>query len=173
MQREGFGIRLGAALIDVAFVLIGSFIVTFATAMIAGAYVAGVVASLLGLGYTALEVLKGATPGKMLLKLQIRDESGNEASREQFIKRWAIKNVSSVLGLLTAVTTLAFFNWIGALAGLGIFVGCFMCLKPHKQAWHDTIAKTSVCRQAAAGFAVLPVAQPAVAVDATEQKKAA
>jgi uncharacterized RDD family membrane protein YckC len=71
-------------------------------------------------------IVKGATPGKMLLGLRIVDaESGSRATAWQCIGRY-------FMGLL-----------VFALAGIGYF---WIAIDPRKQGWHDKIVGTVVVR---------------------------
>ena len=160
MQREGFGIRFGAALIDGVIMIVGAIVIGLVLGFVLPPYVGGVVGALFSLAYSSLEIFKGATPGKMFLKLQITDEAGNPASRDQLVRRWAVKNAGSILAVVAALTTLGFINWAGSLCSLGILAGAFMMLKPHRQAWHDTFAKTAVCRASSTGVQLVPAPAP-------------
>ena len=105
---------------------------------------AGIVMSLIPFAYMSLEVFRAATPGKMLLKLQIRAEDGSEADQTTLIARFALKNAGALFNILAAITTLSLFATLGGVAGLVIGVGCFLTLTAAKQALHDKMAKTAV-----------------------------
>src|SRR6266566_324139 len=91
--REGFLLRFCAALIDGAFCFIPGFVLSMVLVNAAGIWLTGVVVTLAYIGYSALEIFKAATPGKMLLRLKITNEDGSEASRQTLIKRWVIKQI--------------------------------------------------------------------------------
>ena len=92
----------------------------------------------------SLEVVKTATPGKMLLKLKIRAADGSEADQNTLITRFAVKNAGALLNILAAITTVGMLASLGSLAGLVVGLGCFLVLGTAKQALHDVVAKTAV-----------------------------
>lgn len=94
--------------------------------------------------YMLIEAFTGATPGKMFLGLKIGTEKGKTGDTWLYFHRYAVKNSSSLLGLLASTTGLASFNSLGGLVGLVMIFGCFMVLGPKKQAIHDMAAKTAV-----------------------------
>jgi uncharacterized RDD family membrane protein YckC len=170
MQRAGFGIRLGALLIDGVILFVINWIVSaivrpkidptnmdfqqIMAAAVAGARRVALFTTVIYIAYTLTEVFKAASPGKMALKLKIISQTGNEATPDQLWKRWAVKfGVSMGLGLLWAITGFSLFWGLQALVGLVIFGGCFMALGANRQALHDVIAGTAVRQPAPAGFA--------------------
>ena len=169
MVRMGFGMRFVAALIDCVITFGVMFVLNFVILMIvgrntAGLIVAGLVSGLAGLAYSSLEVLKAASPGKMIMKFRIMSADGSEATKDQLIKRWAIKQAPTFLSIAAAVTTLGLLNWVGMLVGLAVFVGCFMARQPEKQAFHDKLLGTAVFGQPGAqpmGFPVQVATAPA------------
>ncbi len=146
MEAVGFFPRLGAVLIDVVVV-----VVIFAVLSVVGLggfqsamQGASFIGSLIALAYVSMEVFKAATPGKMVLGLKIMNADGSPASQEVLIKRFVVKQASGLLSFLTALTGLTLFSTLGAVAGLVIFVGCFLTFTESKQALHDRAAKTKV-----------------------------
>jgi uncharacterized RDD family membrane protein YckC len=185
MQREGFGPRLAAAIIDglilagigflLGLVFGGSIALMFgAGGNTAGSQNAAAVAGIgfaiaviiLGVGYTLMEVFMAATPGKMALGLIIADERGVPATRDQLFKRWAIKNSGQIIQWLALLVGVAIIATIGKIVGLIIVIGCFFTLGAAKQAFHDKAAKTAVFKKAAIaqyqprGFDVMPPTAP-------------
>src|SRR5947207_6910459 len=110
MNREGFFIRAGAYLLDVVFCLIPALIVTFLAAIAIGPWFAGVVSVGLFVGYSTLEIFRGATFGKTILGLKITDEDGSQPDRPTLITRWAMKNAASLFYFLGARPTLKFIH---------------------------------------------------------------
>lgn len=99
--------------------------------------VMGIGFAALGLGYYAfLDSSRGATLGKMLLKLEVRGPSGGHPSVEESLRR----NVLYVVGIFTSLP------WVGLIAALGQFIGAIMIAvgiqgdKERRQAWHDRFA---------------------------------
>ena len=162
MERVGFGSRFGAALIDVvilfAVLAIVGMVLGVGTMSALGSMGGGAAAGggmlmlalmgLIPLAYTSLEILKAATPGKMVLKLAIRNEDGSPAAQDTLAKRWAIKNSASLVGFVATVTGITMLHTLGSIIGLVIFIGCFLVLQETKQALHDKLGKTAVYRVA-------------------------
>jgi uncharacterized RDD family membrane protein YckC len=170
MNRAGFGVRLGASIIDVVALGIVYFVVNaifrsrftpddfesldkIVAIYLAGARRVALAGGLVWLAYSATEILKAASPGKMLLGLKIVGETGGDATRAELLKRWAIKWSPSLVGLLWAVKGMAGFHWIQAVA-VGAFVaGCFFALGAKRQALHDRVTHTAI---GCTGRGVLP-----------------
>ncbi len=160
--REGFGIRLGAYLIDVLvmmvvvmglvmLILTGSFSVGIGgggggtvTVDPGKVQLAGIIGSLLGLGYASLEIFLGRSVGKMALGLIIRGENGTPAPVNQLVMRYLVKYSPSILSLLMYITGVGIIGHLSTAASLVILVGCFMVLGQKRQAIHDMVAKTAV-----------------------------
>jgi uncharacterized RDD family membrane protein YckC len=172
-KRVGFGPRLGAALIDIVAVMIlggvfggmlGSLLglgtgalagaaTGEAGAAAAGGLIGGVIGMMAGMYimsvlYGLIEAFKGASPGKMILKLQIAMADGQRAPLSVYLTRWAVKNIGALLGTLGLLTGLGFLKTLGSLGGFVIFIGCFMVLGVSRQAIHDLAAKTAVFNKA-------------------------
>jgi uncharacterized RDD family membrane protein YckC len=103
----------------------------------------------------------------MLLGLKIASETGSPATQNQLVMRWALKNSGSLIGLLAIIIGAVvpflgmIIGWIGALANLAIFVGCFLTLGAQRQALHDILAHTAVFKLVpTAGFPVMPTQAP-------------
>ena len=175
MDRQGFGIRLVALILDIIAVLILAIIVGVifgggaaisyrVGAPVPGRLVASLVGSLVGLAYWSTEIFRAASPGKMILGLKIGSETGAPATQNELVTRWLVKNSGGLIGLVAAVigAVVPFLGmvigWVAALANLAIFVGCFLTLGQTRQALHDILAHTAVYKVAPpAGFPVTPV----------------
>jgi uncharacterized RDD family membrane protein YckC len=120
MRRAGFGIRLGAALIDLVLLYVVQFlgstcvIPLFAVAQrerTPGAgpppvlEVAMGISAVLWLAYTATELFGPASPGKRILKLRIASADGGPAGAWQAVPRWAMK-YSPMFAYLVAMAAL-------------------------------------------------------------------
>jgi uncharacterized RDD family membrane protein YckC len=97
--------------------------------------------------YMITEAFWGATPGKMILGLKIGSQDRQSGDIWLYFPRFAIKNLSVLLDLISRLTTVTFFSTLGGFAGMVIFFGCFFALGNKKLALHDTIAKTAVFRK--------------------------
>src|SRR5213078_1724412 len=138
MERQGFGIRLGALIIDIVILIVLSLIVnlifgrgfTFSYGATRGGVAYNLVSNLISLAYWSTEIFRAASPGKMILGLKIGSETGAPATQEQLIMRFAIKTSPTLLMLVASI--IPFIGWIigivAILAGLAIFVGCFLAL---------------------------------------------
>jgi len=173
MDRQGFGIRLAALLIDIVALIILGLIISlifgygFYVSYGYGGRATGLgyrfVTTLISLAYWSTEIFRAASPGKMLLGLKIASETGAGATQNQLVMRWGLKNSGQLIGLLATIigAVIPIFGLIisvlAALAALAIFVGCFLTLGAQRQALHDMLAHTAVYRLAPAqGFPVMP-----------------
>lgn len=90
-------------------------------------------------------IYKGATPGKMLVGVRIVDaRTGAPASKTQLVARYIAYYVSMLA------------------VGMGFFV---IAQDPHKQGWHDKIARTAVVRRRLAKPRVASAPVPVSALD--------
>jgi len=170
-ERIGFGKRFGALIIDGLLGTVGVMITIFLASILGGILGAlsggltsgeggaaaggalGVVAGFAGAAilaaigfviYGLIEPFCAASPGKMVLGIKIGKADGARADASTLLLRYAIKNIVFVCAILAAITAVEAFEWIGALLGLAVFIGCFFALGKSKQALHDMIAKTAV-----------------------------
>lgn len=117
MSQEGFGIRLGAAVIDgvILQLCVAPFLIVVVKNLLMGFLFALLIpctdghsmadadeamsrvavaldaALLVALCYSLAEIFLAGTPGKLLLGLRIRNQAGHPAQRSQLAKRWSIK----------------------------------------------------------------------------------
>ena len=164
-NRIGFGPRLGAWLLDFTFVIllcvpIAVFGVgaSLAAAMGLDSLMSGdqaeamallgwsaaiigtiLVASILGLAYSLIEAITGASPGKRVLGLQIAKADGRSGDISLYLLRWAMKNSGTLVGFILPV--------ISGLVSTVFFFGCFAALGEKCQALHDMIAKSAVYKK--------------------------
>src|SRR5688572_27397129 len=102
MNREGFLIRAGAALIDGVICVIPVLVLILIFGRESKLAAAGI--TIIVVGYSTLEIFRSGTFGKTLLKLKICNEDGSDASRNVLIKRWAIKQAYNLIYLVSAIT---------------------------------------------------------------------
>lgn len=114
-----------------------SFVDSFLGAIITSGLVVGTL-------YPLIEGITGASPGKRILRIVIANPDGKVGSLPLFLKRAAIKNIGSILQLIAVLPALAFFETIGSIVGIVIFLGCFAALGASRLALHDLIAQTAV-----------------------------
>ncbi len=154
MKRVGFFPRLLAAILDMIILMILVYIVNMLTGsqlstdpsqMFGGdgpaIPLSGIVIALL---YTSLEIWMAATPGKMILKLKIKNVKGKNGTSSVLFIRWIFKQSAQILSLLFVLTHIQPIWYLQSLLGIVIFVGCFFTLGKNKQALHDMLAKTAV-----------------------------
>src|SRR5258708_19919616 len=124
MQREGFGMRFAAALVDGVILVVFMFIVTLifggsilalfgtsaqrgnqtaATAAAGVSIVALILLALIPLAYSLMEVFAAATVGKMVLGLTIANEDGSRASMNTLLTRWGVNNSVTLLNFLSPI----------------------------------------------------------------------
>lgn len=160
LVRQTFVKRLVANIVDgvivvVAFAIVG----TLVGVITHSPYLVSLITSIMILAYTTLEVIKAQTIGKMVMKMKITNVDGTPATQQQLIKRWAIKNSGSIVGVVAAVTALHILTVLAALPMLAVVVGCFLVLKPERLAGHDLLAGTAVCGPEAMEFTAPTAAQ--------------
>jgi uncharacterized RDD family membrane protein YckC len=100
--------------------------------------------ALIGVLYFLIEGFTGFTLGKLMLGIRVANADGTAAGIGTLLGRYAIKNCSFILSILSVVTGMAVLRTIGNLGGLAVFVGCFFTLGMKKQAFHDMIVSTAV-----------------------------
>jgi uncharacterized RDD family membrane protein YckC len=181
MQREGFGIRLAAVIVDALILMAVGFVLALvfggtAMALLSGGagpgsqatgqavgFFGALVMLIVGVGYSLTEIFMAGTPGKLALGLMIADERGVPATSEQLAKRWAVKNSGRIIQFLGQLIGVAAIVYLGGIVALVIFIGCFFVLGQARQAFHDKAAGTAVFKKAfvmqTAGGAV-PVMAP-------------
>lgn len=169
--RIGFGRRLGAYLIDWAFVNLLFVIAFFATGLydefkgyfydisdlmkflqdpsLMKEFTNSIlpITFILTFMYYSLEVVLAATPGKLILGIQIANQDRTNASLITLFARFLLKHSNSILSLLAFVLTIKAFDFVGSIVGLAFVVGCFFVLASKKQGFHDMLAKTAVFRK--------------------------
>src|SRR5262245_49842174 len=116
MERQGFGIRLAAFLIDIVILIVVNIIlglmfglgfgVRFGTAAAHSSLAFSLLFTLLALGYWATEVFMAASPGKKVLGLQIGSATGAPATQNELIVRYLAKNSPNLVGLLGVIPVL-------------------------------------------------------------------
>lgn len=184
-NRIGFGRRLGAYFIDFLFVLgiafilsslFGDFLEKFVdfskitdeqleqmqsiygnfTDLMLTISVSSIVA---GFIYNLVEGFTGYTLGKLMLGIQIGNQDGTPAEQNTLMVRFALKNISFIIGLIGAAAMISTINTVGTVLGIIVFIGCFFALGDKKLALHDMIAKTAVFRKSelADGTAAKPM----------------
>ena len=171
--RIGFGRRLGAYVIDTIFIigiayilfsLFGDFFerfVDFSEITDAqldqvdsmpgtlGAFflTLSVSITLSSFAYNLVEGFLGYTVGKLMLGIQIGNQDGTPAKMETLMARYAIKNISTLVGLVGLAVMISIISTISSGLGFVILIGCFFALGEKKLALHDMIAKTAVFRK--------------------------
>jgi len=117
-----------------------------------GAALGAVIGAMAALGgvvffYGLIEAFTGASPGKMVLKLKVGHEDGRRASVSTYAARWAVKYAGTLLGMVALLPGLHLLGTLASLAGIVIFLGCFLVLGDKRQALHDVAARTAVFRR--------------------------
>ena len=187
-NRVGFGLRLGAWALDVVALLILATVLSgvvaglfpdvltrfidsqLATSPQAPAEARGLMnkifawsfaATVVGLVYSLTEAFAGWSPGKLILRIRIVDDSGQRAPIGKLVLRWAVKQSGNLLLLTGLFAASKLVYTTGQIVGLGIFLGCFLTLSKARQALHDKIGGTAVLRKADIGVAASGEPSPA------------
>jgi len=170
--RTGFGKRFAAALIDFLIVIIIILLVYNATGFFESATILGeqiqanptdVVAIeeltnsfmeenmqnfyfsyILILVFFSLEILIGATVGKLILGIQIADSNRRKASTAKLLTRYLIKNSATFVSIVWLLTNISIINTLSTIVTIALIVGFFFVLSQKRQAFHDMIADTAV-----------------------------
>jgi uncharacterized RDD family membrane protein YckC len=155
MERVGFGPRLGAALLDSVFLLaivalflwLGAWAFTILLIVDNERHsLATLLLSLVPITYGMFEIFRGATFGKMVLGLSIRRDDGAPAPRSLLFERWALKNGPTLLHFVAINLQRDNLTRVAQIVGSLVVLGCFYMCGASKQAAHDKIAGTAVCR---------------------------
>ncbi len=154
-MRIGFGKRFWAALLD-AFIaivigyILGSLVGSSFDSFTEGEAIGGLEGSMavgvwiFQLINIFLEGSRGASIGKMIVKIQIKDQSGTQANNAALWKRTLVKNISFLCLIIATLLSIKFISTVGGILGFVIFIGCFFVLGKNRQAFHDMLAKTAV-----------------------------
>lgn len=169
--RIGFGRRLGAYLLDFAIIgglsyilvsLTGDYLENFvdfskyteeqinalsaSSTMWTFSVLFPIAAVFVGFIYNLIEGFTGYTIGKLILKIQIGNQDGTKTETGKLMSRFALKNISNIIGLIGIATFVTAISTVGSILGLIVVIGCFFALGENKLALHDMIAKTAVYR---------------------------
>ncbi len=163
--RVGFGPRLGAFLIDVVILGVISFIIMLVTG-IWGDYAPyfeqmlynqdllmsfqqeiAPLSLIINFMYFSLEIILAATPGKMILGLQIASDSRKVASTQRLGLRFIFKHMDTILSAVALATSIMFLGTLSSIATIIIILGFFFTLSPKRQAFHDMLSETAVYKK--------------------------
>jgi uncharacterized RDD family membrane protein YckC len=160
--RIGFGPRFGAYILDIIIGMIGGFLIGSVAGATLGALftpegsdaamggmLGGIMGSIAGLYamqiiFFIMEGMMGQSPGKMILKLKVKNQSGSAAGSGDMWVRSLLKYIGPITALITGITMIGIVGTVGGIAGFAIFIGCFFTLGKNKLAFHDMIAKTAI-----------------------------
>lgn len=104
-------------------------------------------ANILTLAYSTLEILIGASLGKLILGIQIAGADRKKASYGKLTYRWFIKGLGSFFSLAWLATGLTFLSTANQLYFFVLIVGFFFTLSQKRLAFHDMLSKTAVFRK--------------------------
>jgi len=146
--RKGFFIRAAALLIDVVclmFLLVCGALVLemFAPRRVNDELSYAILASS-WLLISSFEIWTAATPGKMILQLQIGNADATPATMATLVSRWLTKNGWALLLLANVFLRNPAILWVQGVAQFLVMCGCLPALNEARQAWHDQIACTAV-----------------------------
>jgi len=170
--RTGFGKRFAAALIDFLIVVIIILLVYNATGFFESATIFGqqvqenatdvaaieeltnsfmadnmsnfYFSYILILVFFSLEILIGATVGKLILGIHIADSNRRKASTTKLLTRYLIKNSASFISVIWLLTNISLINTLSTIVSIALIIGFLFVLSQKRQAFHDMIADTAV-----------------------------
>jgi uncharacterized RDD family membrane protein YckC len=94
-----------------------------------------------------MEGFLGYTLGKLILNIQIGNQDGTPTNQSKLMARFALKNISTLIGLISLAVMVSAIETIGSVLGFIVLIGCFFAIGDKKLALHDIIAKTAVFRK--------------------------
>ena len=102
------------------------------------------------LAYTIMEVLIGATAGKLACGIVITLPDGAPAPPWTRVLRWSTKYFGVMLALVWVLTDQPLFYFLASTVNGLVLIGCLRALGEEKRAWHDLWAHTAVTPRAVA-----------------------
>jgi uncharacterized RDD family membrane protein YckC len=98
--------------------------------------------------YFSLEIIVGASLGKLIVGIQVANQDGKPAKLTQLIIRYLLKySVVFVMILTTIFYQSTILSVLQNLLSLALIVGCFFTLSQNKMAFQDMLAKTAVFKK--------------------------
>ncbi len=174
-KRVGFGRRLAALLIDAVILLIIQYVISYSSGLneaqkIMSERMASVgfnfdaimqmtlemqkefyftllFIQVIYLMYFSLEMMVGATLGKLVLGIQIADKDGKAASSTQLVKRFIFKASPIILSVLSAATLISAISYAQIAMSIIILISCLYVFTANKMGFHDMWAKTAVFKK--------------------------
>jgi uncharacterized RDD family membrane protein YckC len=111
------------------------------------------------LGYFLFEVAVATSLGKFILRLEIANVDGGEATVATLLNRWTAKWSFLLVAVLFDVFQNVLLWWLASLLFWIVVIGCLAAAGDLKLAWHDQWAHTAVFRAKArtkrSGFEVV------------------
>jgi uncharacterized RDD family membrane protein YckC len=160
MERKDHRCRIAAASIDLLIAMVAAMCVGFFAGITRGPWAASAAAAVTAVGYSLIEMLSGASPGKRFFGLRIGGMDGAAVGLKRLACRWAIKHAPAVLRGAAVISMLGFFDYLAGAAAVAVAVGWSSAMKPGRQALHDRLTGTAVY-DAAERWAVVEEAPPA------------
>ncbi len=168
-NRIGFGPRLGAYLIDAVFLAgLGYILAAIAEPALEGfinydkftdqqldamslkpiiwtlSVIWPIAVMFVSLPYSLIEGIFAQSPGKMLVKIIIRNQDNTPAPISKLLLRFLLKNLNNFVALFGIFLLSKTIDTFASLLGLVITIGCFFVLGQARLAFHDMLAKTAV-----------------------------
>ena len=166
IERIGFGLRIGAFILDCIFI---SIIISICAVVIHGYgnisnvhtnFMTGMttfydredetlvnftlIASICILIYSMLEAITGASIGKRIVGIKIMRQDVSDATVKNYLARWSIKNSNIMLSIIGVLTGHWLFPILSFCLGLFLMLSFIFTLGGDKQALHDIFTKTAV-----------------------------
>ncbi|MEA2735509.1 MAG: hypothetical protein QOE14_1960 [Humisphaera sp.] len=166
-HRAGFWIRVLATGIDVAAMLfIAAGMVVVAEMVLVGTAFSiaedhfGALVYATWLIYTSFELWCAGTPGKLLLRMRIRNTDCSPGDFWRLFLRWSTKWSWLFLSFLFMLTEWSPLYVLSGFLSLPVVIGCFFAANDDHLTWHDDWAHTAVCYRSRAQRAFDAIVPP-------------
>ncbi|MFN6943477.1 MAG: RDD family protein [Cytophagaceae bacterium] len=169
VQRVGFGIRLGASLLDIVTIIAITFALAPLLSGVSNEYISAIFSQnpefvhldgwmgalmravllipIIDMVYHLVEGLTGLTLGKLIVGIKVGSKEGTQSEVGNLFLRYLLKSSGTILSLLNLYIGIQLLGSLGGLANFAIFVGCFFVLGDKRQAFHDMLSKTAVYKR--------------------------
>jgi len=158
--RVGFGIRLGALLLDATFVVITGIVLAGINDMLSfyGHPLFTPTQSFTPIDFVSelrlalylnilIEMTTGSSIGKKILRVKIGNEDGTKTGLAHYFRRTIIKNAFLVFSFLNYILHIKSLIIMSGLFFLIAIIGLFFVLGKSKQSFHDMLSKTAIFRK--------------------------
>lgn len=97
--------------------------------------------------YFSLELMVGATLGKLICGIQIADKDGKPATRIQLIKRFIFKDSYLIMSLFASLLLVDYLQYAYITLAIIVCISCLYVATNNKMGFHDHWAGTAVYKR--------------------------